>query len=53
MASMNTMTNLSNFGMNTKFIKYMKCARPLVSLNDNQILIQPIPGGKSSLRNVF
>jgi hypothetical protein len=33
MMSVNTMTNLSNFGINTEFIKYMKCAGPLVSLN--------------------
>jgi hypothetical protein len=53
MSSMNTMTNLSNSSMNMEFIRYMKCARALVSPNDNQILIQPIPGGEGSLRNVF
>jgi hypothetical protein len=34
MSSMNTMTNLSNSGMNMKFIGYMKCAVALVSPND-------------------
>jgi hypothetical protein len=34
MLSMNTMTNLSNSGMNTEFIRYMKCAGALVSPND-------------------
>jgi hypothetical protein len=53
MSSIKTMTNLSSSGMNTEFIRYMKCARALVSSNDNKILIQPIPGGESSLRDVF
>jgi hypothetical protein len=34
MSSMKTTTNLSNSGMNTEFIRYMKCARALVSPND-------------------
>jgi hypothetical protein len=34
MSSMKTMTNLSNSGMNTEFIRYMKCAGALVSPND-------------------
>jgi hypothetical protein len=34
MSSINTMTNLSNFGMNMEFIRYMKCAGALVSPND-------------------
>jgi hypothetical protein len=34
MSSMKTMTNLSNSGMNTDVIRYMKCAGALVSLND-------------------
>jgi hypothetical protein len=34
MSSMNTMTNLSNSGMNTEFIRYMKCVGALVSPND-------------------
>jgi hypothetical protein len=34
MSSMKTMTNLSNSGMNTEFIKYMKYAGVLVSPND-------------------
>jgi hypothetical protein len=31
---MKTMTNLSNSGIKTEFIKYMKCAEALVSPND-------------------
>jgi hypothetical protein len=31
---MKTTTNLSNSGMNTEFIRYMKCAGALVSPND-------------------
>jgi hypothetical protein len=53
MSSMKTMTNLSNSGMNMEFIRYMKCAGALVNPNDNPILIQPIPGGEGSVRNVF
>jgi hypothetical protein len=34
MSSMNTMTNMSNSGMNTEFIRYMKCAEALVSSNN-------------------
>jgi hypothetical protein len=34
MSSMKTTTNLSNSGMNTEFIRYMKCAGALVSPND-------------------
>jgi hypothetical protein len=34
MSSMNIMTNLSNSSMNTEFIRYMKCAGALVSIND-------------------
>jgi hypothetical protein len=34
MEIMNTMTNLSNSGMNMEFIKYMKCVGALVSLNN-------------------
>jgi hypothetical protein len=47
------MTNLSNLDMNAEIIRYMKYAGALVSPNDNQILIQPVPGGECSLRNVF
>jgi hypothetical protein len=53
MSSMKTTTNLSNSGMNMEFIRYMKCAGALVNPNDNPILIQPIPGGEGSVRNVF
>jgi hypothetical protein len=49
---MKTMTNLSNSDMNIEFIGYMKCVGALMSLNDNQILIQPVPGGEGHLRNV-
>jgi hypothetical protein len=31
----------------------MKCAGALVSPNDNQILIQPVPGREYILRDVF
>jgi hypothetical protein len=31
---MKTTTNLSNSGMNTEFIRYIKCAGALVSPND-------------------
>jgi hypothetical protein len=34
MSSMNTTINISSSGMNTKFIRYMKCAGALVSPND-------------------
>jgi hypothetical protein len=34
MSSIKTTTILSNSGMNTKFIRYMKCAGALVSPND-------------------
>jgi hypothetical protein len=34
MSSMKTTTNLSNSGMNTKFIRYMKYVGALVSPND-------------------
>jgi hypothetical protein len=34
MSLMMTTTNLSNSGMNTEFIRYMKCAGALVSPND-------------------
>jgi hypothetical protein len=34
MSSMKATTNLSNSGMNTEFIRYMKCAGALVSQND-------------------
>jgi hypothetical protein len=34
MSLMNTMVNLSNSGMNTEFIRYIKCAGALVSPND-------------------
>jgi hypothetical protein len=34
MSSMKTMTNLSNSGMNTEFIRYMKYVGALVSPND-------------------
>jgi hypothetical protein len=51
---MKTTTNLSNSGMNTEFIRYMKCAGALVSPNDiKKMLIHPIPGGEGGLRNVF
>jgi hypothetical protein len=53
MSSMKTTINLSNSGMNMEFIRYMKCAGALVNPNDNPILIQPIPGGEGSVRNVF
>jgi hypothetical protein len=39
--------------MNMEFIRYMKYTGTLVRPNDNQILIQPVPDGKYSLRNVF
>jgi hypothetical protein len=34
MSSMKTTKNLSNSGMNTEFVRYMKCAGALVSPND-------------------
>jgi hypothetical protein len=34
MLSMKAITNLFNSGMNTEFIRYMKCAGALVSPND-------------------
>jgi hypothetical protein len=53
---MNTMTNLSNYSMNTKFLKYMKCAGTLVSPNDitkysyNSYLVENAVLGISSER---
>jgi hypothetical protein len=34
MSSMKTTINLSSSGKNTEFIRYIKCARALVSSND-------------------
>jgi hypothetical protein len=51
---MKTMTNLSNSGMNTEFIRYMKCAGALVSPNDitkysyNPYLVEKAVLGMSS-----
>jgi hypothetical protein len=53
---MKTMTNLSNSGMNTEFIRYMKCAGALVSPNDitkysyNPYLVEKAILGTSSER---
>jgi hypothetical protein len=54
MSSMDTLTNLSNSGMNMEFIKYMKYAGALVSLNDitkysyNSYLVENAVLGTSS-----
>jgi hypothetical protein len=51
---MKTTTNLSNSGMNTEFIRYMKCAGALVSPNDitkysyNPYLVEKAVLGTSS-----
>jgi hypothetical protein len=56
---MNTMTNLSSSGMNTKFISYIKCAGALVSANDitkysyNLYLVENAVLGMSSNRNLI
>jgi hypothetical protein len=53
---MKTTTNLSNFSINTKFIRYMKCAGALVSPNDitkysyNPYLVKKAVLGTSSGR---
>jgi hypothetical protein len=54
MSSMKIIKNLSNSSMNTKFIKYMKCAEALVSPNDitkysyNSYLVENAVLGMSS-----
>jgi hypothetical protein len=54
MSTMNTMTNLSNSGMNTKFIQvHEMCMSIGESKRHNQILIQPVSGRECSLRNIF
>jgi hypothetical protein len=51
---MKATTNLSNSGMNTEFIRYMKCAGALVSQNDitkysyNPYLVEKAVLGTSS-----
>jgi hypothetical protein len=51
---MNTTTNLSNSGMNIKFIRYMKYAGALMSSNDitkysyNPYLVEKVVLGMSS-----
>jgi hypothetical protein len=53
MSSMNTTTNLFSTDMNKEVIRYMKCEGAFVSPNDNQILVQPVPGGECGFRDVF
>jgi hypothetical protein len=54
MSSMNTMTNLSNSGMNMEFIRYIKCVGALVSPNNitkysyNPYLVENVVLGISS-----
>jgi hypothetical protein len=56
MSSMKTTINLSYSGMNTEFIRYMKCAGALVSPNNitkysyNPYLVEKIVLGASSGR---
>jgi hypothetical protein len=52
MSSMNTTTNLSNSGMNTEFIRYMKCVGAFVNPND-EILIKPVSHRESRLGDIF
>jgi hypothetical protein len=53
-SSMKTTTNLSNSGMNTKFIRYMKCAGAFVNSKDmtrysyNPYLVEKAVLGMSS-----
>jgi hypothetical protein len=54
MSSMNTTINLSNSGINTKFIKNIKCVGALMSPNDitkysyNPYLVENVVLGMSS-----
>jgi hypothetical protein len=53
MSSINTTMKLSNSGMNTEFIKYIKYAGALVSPKEITKYIQPVPSEECYFRNVF
>jgi hypothetical protein len=51
---MKTTINMSNSGMNTEFIRYMKCVGALVNPNDiTKYSYNPKPDREVSLRDIF
>jgi hypothetical protein len=53
MSSMETTINLSNSGMNTEFMRYIKCAGALVNPNDKKIFIKLVSRRESCHGDIF
>jgi hypothetical protein len=53
MSSMKTTMNLSNSGMNTEFMRYMKCVDAFVKPNNMTRYSESVSHSESSLGDIF